>query len=115
MWTQSSKENRLLIMGHEGECEYTDAQKWMVIKGRKWRRTDPELPEDMVAELKSHLGTARNAVRTAKKTGTDEDVSAARNRVNIATHGLGERGDYWWQLCADKRLARAEDALDRLR
>ncbi|GEB24211.1 hypothetical protein BAU01nite_29440 [Brevibacterium aurantiacum] len=104
-----------MIMGHEGECEYTDAQKWMVIKGRKWRRTDPELPEDMVAELKSHLGTARNAVRTAKKTGTDEDVSAARNRVNIAKHGLGERGDYWWQLCADKRLARAEDALDRLR
>ncbi|TSI14928.1 biopolymer transporter Tol [Brevibacterium aurantiacum] len=102
-------------MGQDGEREYSDAQKWMVIKGRKWRRTDPELPEEMVAELKSHLGTARNAVRTAQKTGTDEEVSAARNRVSIAKHGLGERGDYWWQMDVGQRIARAEESLDRLR
>ncbi|WP_252199766.1 biopolymer transporter Tol [Brevibacterium sp. RIT 803] len=115
MWTQSFEKNRLLIMGQDGEREYSDEQKWMVIKGRKWRRTDPELPEEMVAELKSHLGTARNAVRTAQKTGMDEDVSAARNRVSIAKHGLGERGDYWWQMDVDKRIARAEESLARLR
>ncbi|WP_240689227.1 biopolymer transporter Tol [Brevibacterium aurantiacum] len=115
MWTQPFEKYRLLIMGQDGEREYSDAQKWMVIKGRKWRRTDPELPEEMVAELKSHLGTARNAVRTAQKSGTDEDVSVARNRVSIAKHGLGERGDYWWQMDVGQRHERAEDALNRLR
>lgn len=96
------------------EDSYTDADKWLIVKGRRWRRTDPELEPTVVEELKSHLGKARNAVRTTKKNGTEEDLKQARHRVDIAKHGLGERGDYWWEMTVENRHKRAEEALAQL-
>jgi len=92
-----------------------DDDKWLVVKGRRWRRTDPGLDERIVDELKSHLGKARNAVKSAKKSGTDAELKAARERVDTAKHGLGERGDYWWEMSLADRVGRAEKALQRLR
>lgn len=97
------------------EESYSDDDKWLVVQGRRWRRTDPELAAAVVEELKSHLGTARNAVRASKKSGTEEDLKDARHRVDTAKHGLGERGDYWWELTIDDRRKRAEEALAQLR
>lgn len=89
--------------------------RWLVIKGRRWRRTDPALESVVVDELKSHLGAARNAVRTAKKSGSSRDLEDARHRVNAAKRGLGERGDYWWEMDPVQRHKRAEAALQELR
>ncbi|GIG55354.1 biopolymer transporter Tol [Demequina activiva] len=89
-------------------------ERWLVIEGRRWRRTDPVLPRDTVAALQSHLGRGRAAVRAARRTGDDAAVAAARERVNIAKHGLGERGPYWWDEPEPARLARAYEALERL-
>jgi hypothetical protein len=89
----------------------TDDERWMLIGGRRWRRTDPVLPEDLVTALKSHLGRGRSAVRVAKKHGDDAAVAAARRRVGLAKHGLGERGPYWWDEPEPDRLARAREAL----
>ncbi|RBP62018.1 hypothetical protein DFO66_11749 [Brevibacterium sanguinis] len=86
----------------------------MVINDRRWRRTDPELPAEVVEELKSHLGKARSGVRVAKKSGDEEQLRDVRNRVNIAKHGLGERGDYWWEMGIEERRRRAEQALREL-
>ncbi|MDD7945245.1 biopolymer transporter Tol [Microbacterium sp. NE2HP2] len=91
-----------------------DSERWLVIDGRRWRRTDPSLPDDLVAALKSHLGRGRSAVGAAKRRGDDEAVAAARERVGLAKHGLGERGPYWWDEPEGDRLARARDALQRL-
>ncbi|MFK4115674.1 biopolymer transporter Tol [Microbacterium sp. NPDC006705] len=91
-----------------------DSERWLVIDGRRWRRTDPSLPDDLVAALKSHLGRGRSAVGAAKRRGDDEAVAAARERVGLAKHGLGERGPYWWDEPEGDRLARARDALRRL-
>ncbi|MCZ4068306.1 biopolymer transporter Tol [Microbacterium sp. H37-C3] len=91
-----------------------DSERWLVIDGRRWRRTDPSLPDDLVAALKSHLGRGRSAVGAAKRRGDDEAVAAARKRVGLAKHGLGERGPYWWDEPEGDRLARARDALRRL-
>lgn len=93
----------------------TDDERWLVVKGRRWRRTDPGLDQQVVDELKSHLGKARNAVKNAKRSGTDEEINQARERVNTAKHGLGERGDYWWEMSLADRITRAEEALRRLR
>ena len=41
----------------------------MVIGGRRWRRQDPDLPDDVRDELLSHLGRGRSGVRTAKASG----------------------------------------------
>ncbi|MFJ6651189.1 biopolymer transporter Tol [Microbacterium sp. NPDC091313] len=90
----------------------SDDEHWLVIDGRRWRRTDPSLPADIVAALTSHLGRGRSGVRRAH--GDPDAVAAARRRVDLAKHGLGERGPYWWEEPEDARLRRAREALDAL-
>ena len=87
---------------------------WLVIDGRRWRRTDPELPEQLVEALKSHLGRARSAVGVTKRAGDTDATAAARLRVNLAKTGLGERGPRWWESPVAERLERARKALKQL-
>jgi hypothetical protein len=94
--------------------EYADDERWLVIDGRRWRRTDPELPEPVAAALRSHLGRARSAVRVAKTAGDEQGVAAARARVDAAKRGLGERGPAWWDEPLAERRRRADEALRRL-
>lgn len=91
-----------------------DDEHWLVINGRRWRRTDPELPDDVVDALKSHLGAARSAVGSTRRAGDEDAAAAARLRVNTAKTGLGERGPRWWESPVDERIARARDALREL-
>ena len=89
-----------------------DDERWLVINGRRWRRTDPSLPAELVAALTSHLGRGRSGVRRAQ--GDPDALAAARRRVDLAKHGLGERGPYWWDEPEDERLRRARQALVEL-
>jgi hypothetical protein len=95
-------------------ADHAEDERWLVVDGRRWRRTDPALPEDVADALRSHLGRARNAVKTAKRSADDEALAAARRRVGIAKRGLGERGPRWWEHPEPERIARARDALDEL-
>ncbi|WP_440711401.1 biopolymer transporter Tol [Herbiconiux sp. YIM B11900] len=91
-----------------------DGERWLVVDGRRWRRTDPVLPAAMVEALKSHLGRGRNAVRAAKRTGDADEMAEARARVGLAKHGLGERGVAWWDAPEGERIERARAALAEL-
>lgn len=84
---------------------------FFVVDGRRWRRTDPALPEDLAAALRSHLGRGRNAVKQAKHTGDDVALAAARRRNGLAKQGLGERGPEWWTRPEADRIADARRAL----
>jgi len=84
---------------------------FFVVDGRRWRRTDPALPEELAAALRSHLGRGRNAVKTAKRAGDDEALTAARHRNGLAKRGLGERSPEWWTRPEADRIADAEQAL----
>ncbi|TDW46980.1 hypothetical protein EDF51_10448 [Curtobacterium sp. PhB25] len=84
---------------------------YFLVNGRRWRRTDPALPEELAAALRSHLGRGRNAVKTAKRAGDDAALAAARHRNGLAKHGLGERGTEWWTRPEADRIADAEQAL----
>jgi hypothetical protein len=98
-----------------GDTEPAQAdERWLTVNGRRWRRTDPCLPDDLVTALTSHLGRGRSGVKTAKKNGDDVLVAAARRRVGLAKHGLGERGPYWWDDPEADRIARARAALGEL-
>ena len=94
--------------------EPSDDERWLVIDGRRWRRTDPSLPEDVAARLRSHLGRARSAVRVAKRDGDDDATVDARHRVGLAKTGLGERGPRWWDDEVPARVSRALEALAEL-
>ncbi|WP_413319108.1 biopolymer transporter Tol [Agrococcus sp. 1P02AA] len=91
--------------------ERTDDGRWIVVDGRRWRAEDPSLDADAAARLRSHLGRARSAVRNAED---DAAREAARDRVQLAKEGLGERGDHWWDLAPAERAARASDRLAAL-
>jgi hypothetical protein len=100
-----------------GDNSDVEAERWLVIDGRRWRRTDPALPDDLAARLRSHLGRARSGVRSGKRAGDDDSVAEARHRVGLAKAGLGERGPRWWDDEVAARIARALTAvaeLDRL-
>ena len=70
--------------------------RYLVVRGRLWRRADPALPEAERERLVHALMTARRGVAAAKRTRDPEAEAAARAAVDLAKHGLGERGPVWW-------------------
>jgi hypothetical protein len=69
--------------------------RYIVVRGRLWRKTNPYLPEDERKRLVSELMTARRAVKDAA--GDKNLLKAARMAVDVAKTGLGERGPVWWE------------------
>jgi hypothetical protein len=94
------------------QVERTPDGRYVVIKGRRWRATDPELPEDVAAALRSQLMSARRAVGAALKADDPVAERAARDRVQRAKTALGERGTPWWEQSSSERQARWEAGLD---
>lgn len=76
--------------------QVTPDGRYIVVRGRLWRRTNPDLPEEAVASLKSDLGKARAAVRAAKGAANPAALTQARAAVERAKVELGERGPVWW-------------------
>ena len=70
--------------------------RYIVVKERLWRATNPALSEDAAAALRSDLGRARSDVRRAKRADDAAALRDARTRVQAAKVGLGERGPVWW-------------------
>ena len=79
--------------------------RFFVVDGRRWRRTDPSIPEPFRVELVKELMAARRIQH--------------RLRTQDAKVALGERGRPWWEprdVEADRtRLAAAMRALLRAR
>lgn len=92
-------------------AEPTEDGHHVVIDGRRWRATDPDIPEDVAAELRRRLMTARREVGQALRTGDPDAEAAARARVHRAKTALGERGTPWWEQTPDERRRRWEAGL----
>ncbi|MYS08432.1 hypothetical protein GTW71_18770 [Streptomyces sp. SID6041] len=88
--------------------------RYVVIDGRRWRATDPAIPEDVAARLRSHLMTARRGVGAALRAQDSEAERAARDQVQAAKVALGERGTPWWDQSDAERRARWSQGLDAL-
>jgi hypothetical protein len=89
-----------------GQPPLTEDGHYYVIEGRRWRATDPSIPEDRRTELVATLMSWRREVRRTK--GTDEE-SAARAGVQAVKVALGERGTPpWWEQTSEQRRARWE-------
>ena len=70
--------------------------RYFVVRGRLWRRANPDLPADKRDTLVRELMNARRAVKAALKSGNAEELQLARKAVDAAKTGLGERGPVWW-------------------
>jgi hypothetical protein len=91
--------------------EHTPDGHHIVVDGRRWRATDPSIPDTFRQELVDELMAARRAVKT--------DEQDARRRVQDAKTALGERGEPWWEEPTDagfdERIAAAIRTLTRKR
>ena len=76
--------------------EKTPDGHYVIIDGRRWRATDPSIPEERRKELVAELMSARRAVGAAKRAGDARAETEARSRVHAAKVALGERGEPWW-------------------
>ena len=70
--------------------------RYFVVRGKLWRTSDPDLSEEQRARLVSDLMTARRDVGAALRSKDSDAERAARQLVDQAKHGLGERGPVWW-------------------
>ena len=66
--------------------------RYLVVRGRLWRRADPGLDAARRAALVAALMDARRAVGAALRGGETDALAAARARVDAAKIALGERG-----------------------
>lgn len=95
--------------------ETTPDGRWIVVDGRRWRASDPAIPEGLRAELVAELMDARRAVAAARRSDEATALRAARARVHAAKVALGERGHPWWdEPSADALEARIDATISAL-
>ncbi|MCJ2080894.1 hypothetical protein [Methylobacterium sp. J-090] len=83
--------------------------RYIVVRGRLWRRARPDLASDVRDGLVHDLMDARRAVKAGRKANDGDAVARARAVVERAKQGLGERGPVWWTDGApdlNRRMAR---------
>jgi uncharacterized lipoprotein YmbA len=84
------------VAGKKKVVEKTPDGHHVLIDGRRWRATDPNIPEELRQQLVNELMRARRDVGRALRAGDAEAVSEARSRVHACKVALGERGAKWW-------------------
>lgn len=80
--------------------------RYFVVRGRLWRKADPNLPAIVREALVKQLMNARRALRGRR---SEEERRAAREEVDRVKQALGERGPVWWTDGApdfNRRLAK---------
>jgi hypothetical protein len=89
---------------------------FILVGRRRWRASDPRIPEAIRQELVNELMAARRAVRDARN---QFEIRTSRRRVNEAKLALGERGHAWWlpptPVAMRRRIEAAVRALLRSR
>ena len=85
------------------DVEHTPDGRFIVVDGRRWRATDPLVPDERRSELQRVLMAWRREVRRTK--GTNEE-RRSRDGVQAAKVALGERGTPWWDQTEDERRTR---------
>jgi len=70
--------------------------RYFVVRGRLWRRANPNLPAERREALIRELMAAQRAVKAALASGSAEQLALARKAVDTPKVALGERGPVWW-------------------
>jgi hypothetical protein len=78
------------------ETRLTPDGRYIVVRGRLWRATNPRLTAEERQALIARLMDARRNVRVARRRNDASLLQAARHEVHAAKVALGERGPVWW-------------------
>ena len=70
--------------------------RYFVVRGRLWRRANPNVPAEKRDEMVRELMAAQRAVKAALASGNPGELALARKAVDVAKIALGERGPVWW-------------------
>ncbi|WP_254574576.1 hypothetical protein [Stenotrophomonas acidaminiphila] len=70
--------------------------RYLVVRGRLWRATNPALPEEQRQAAVRQLMAARREVGRARRAGDRQALARAGEAVDAAKRALGERGPVWW-------------------
>lgn len=76
---------------------HTPDGRYIVVRGRLWRATNPSLSEAERTGWVRELMNARRTMGRARASGDVDAGRAARQAVEEAKQALGERGPVWWQ------------------
>lgn len=83
--------------------------RYIAVRGRLWRATNPNLSEKVRSRLVKELMAARRDVGLARRRGDQTALGEAGARVEAVKVALGERGPVWWTDGApdlNRRMAR---------
>lgn len=83
--------------------EHTPDGRYVVIDGRRWRATDPAIPDERREELIRILMAWRREVPRTRGTPAESETRAGVQAAKVA---LGERGTPWWEQSEEERRAR---------
>ena len=86
------------VESHADAAQLTQDGRYIIVKGRRWRASDPSIPTSLANELIHELMAARRTVRTKSEQG--------RPRVQAAKLALGERGYPWWETPSESDLTK---------
>src|SRR5690554_3615697 len=70
--------------------------RYLVVRGRLWRATNPGLGAERRDALVHALMDGRREVKAALRAQDEERLARARSAVDAAKVALGERGPVWW-------------------
>jgi hypothetical protein len=70
--------------------------RYLIVRGRLWRASNPDLPEEVRERLVRELMQARRDFKESLHAKDDKRLAAARAAVDAAKVALGERGPVWW-------------------
>lgn len=76
----------------DGSILETPDGRYIIVRGRLWRKSDPSLPEETRQRLTDELMDARRDVGAALRAGDPAAERHARQRVDKAKHALGRAG-----------------------
>lgn len=105
-----------------GEPLLTPDGRYLVVRGRLWRASNPGLEPQVRQREVDRLMAARRAVRAALQAGDAQALARARATVQAAKVALGERGPVWWddgapdfnrRMVANSPYARWYEELER--
>ena len=75
---------------------HTPDGRYLVVRGRLWRATNPHLLQAQKQALVEQLMNARSAVKAALQIDDAAALRTARQQVHHTKVALGERGAVWW-------------------